>query len=111
MKFYGKVGFWIEDVEVSPGVYQSDIVEKTYYGEVKQNTRRWQEADQQNDQMKVNNTITILSDLFARQNYTSIKYIIWNGAKLKVNSVVVDYPRLSLEIGGVYNGENAPDTP
>ena len=111
MKFCGMVGFWIEDVETSPGVYESRIVERKYFGEVKQNTRRWQEADQQNDQMKVNNTITILSDLFARQNYTSIKYIIWNGAKLKVNSVVVDYPRLSLEIGGVYNAENASDTP
>ena len=111
MKFYGKVGFWLKDVETSPGVYKSEIVEKTYFGDVKQNTRRWQEADQQNDRMKVNNTITILSDLFAQQNFTSIKYIIWNGQKLKVNSVVVDYPRLSLEIGGAYNGENAADTP
>ena len=111
MKFYGKVGFWLKDVETSPGVYKSEIVEKTYFGDVKQNTRRWQEADQQNDRMKVNNTITILSDLFAQQNFTSIKYIIWNGQKLKVTSVVVDYPRLSLEIGGAYNGENAADTP
>lgn len=111
MKFYGKVGFWLEDVETSPGVYKSKIVEKTYFGEVRQNTRRWQEADQQNDRMKVNNTIAILSDLFARQNYASIKYIIWNGAKLKVNSVTLDYPRISLEIGGMYNGENATDTP
>lgn len=111
MKFTGKVGFWLDDVETAPGVFQHKIVEKTYFGDVSTNTRRWQEADQQNDQMRVNNSISILSDLFARRNYASIRYVIWDGARLKVNSVVVNYPRLTLEIGGLYNGENAPDTP
>ena len=111
MKFSGKVGFWIEDVETAPGVFQSKIVEKTYFGDVTTNTRRWREAEQQLDQMFVNNSISIVSDLFARNNYASIKYVVWNGAKLKVNSVMVNYSRLTLEIGGVYNGENAPDAP
>ena len=109
MKFSGKVGFWMEDVETSPGVYQSKIVERSYCGDVYKNDRRWQESDQQNDILKVRNTISIVSDLFARNNYASIKYVIWNNAKLKVTSVELDYPRLSLEIGGFYNGENAPD--
>lgn len=107
MKFSGKVGFWIKDMETTPGVFKSDIVEKTYFGDVFKNTRRWQEADQQNDQLKVSNSISILSDLFAQQNYTSIKYVIWNGVKLKVTQVTLDYPRITMEIGGVYNGENA----
>lgn len=111
MKFSGKVGFWIEDVETAPGVYQSQIIERTYFGDVTTNTRRWREGEQQLDRMFVNNSISIISDLFARNNYASIKYVIWNGAKLKVNSVMVNYPRLTLEIGGLYNGENAPDTP
>lgn len=109
MKFSGKVGFWIEDVETSPGVFQSKIVERTYFGDVTTNTRRWCEAEQQLDQMRVNNSISIVSDLFARNNYASIKYVIWNGAKLKVNSVVVTYPRLTMELGGLYNGENATE--
>lgn len=107
MKFAGKVGFWLTDVETAPGVYRSQIEERIYYGDVTRNERRWQEADQQNDNLKVNNSISILSDLFAQQNYHSIKYVVWNGAKLKVNSVTIDYPRLRLEIGGLYNG---PDT-
>ena len=107
MKFSGKVGFWLSDVEIRPGVYQSFIKERPYYGEVTRNERRWQEADQQNTNMRINNSISILSDLFARQNFASIKYVIWNGVKLKVNSVTLDYPRIKLEIGGIYNGENA----
>lgn len=107
MKFSGKVGFWIEDVETSPSVYQSQIVERTYFGDVTTNTRRWREAEQQLDQMRVNNSISIVSDLFARNNYASIKYVIWNGVKLKVNSVAVNYPRITMEIGGLYNGLNA----
>ena len=111
MKFSGKVGFWLTDVEVHPGVFKPSIVERTYYGDVTRNERRWQEADQQNTNMRINNSISILSDLFAQQNFASIKYIVWNGVKLKVNSVTLDYPRLKLEIGGIYNGTNAPDSP
>ena len=104
MKFAGKVGFWLTDVETSPGVFRHQIEERTYYGDVTRNERRWQEADQQNDNLRVNNSISILSDLFAQQNYHSIKYVIWNDVKLKVKSVTIDYPRLKLEIGGLYNG-------
>ena len=110
MKFYGKVGFWIEDVETKPGCFSPRIVEKEYLGDVSKNERRWQSADQTNDLLKINNTISILSDLFARQNLASIKYVIWNDTKLKVTSVTLDYPRLKLEIGGMYNGENAPNS-
>lgn len=110
MKFSGQVGFWMEDVEVRPGIYKSYIEERSYYGDVIRNQRRWQEADQLNSVMKVNNSISICSDLFARQNFNSIKYVVWNGVRLKVNSVTIDYPRITLDIGGVYNNENSPES-
>lgn len=108
MKFNGTVGFWRKDVEVRPGIYEPLIEERPYYGDVLRNERRWQEADQLNDSMKINNSISIFSDLFARQNFNSIKYVVWNGVRLKVKSVTIDYPRLKLEIGGVYNNEISP---
>lgn len=115
MKFYGIVGFWQEDVETAPSVYQSVIVERNYVGDVITNRRNWQNFGDQNDSLVTKNQISILSDLFARQNWQSIKYVIWNGMKVKVTSVTIDYPRITLELGGVYNGENAPgigpDTP
>lgn len=107
MKFYGMVGFWDEnEVEVKPGVWKSSIVERTYTGDIYRNMRRFQtENNQKNDGFNINNQISILSDLYARQNWDSIRYVIWNGKKWKVTSVEVNYPRLTLEIGGLYHGE------
>lgn len=106
MKFYGSVGFWKEDVETKPGIWRSAIVDRLYFGDVLQNRRRFVNSQKQNDDFEVNNRISILSDLYAQQNWSSIKYVEWNGVKWKVTNVEVAYPRLILEIGGIYN-ENA----
>lgn len=112
MKFSGEVGFWMDEVEVSPGVWQGMIQERHYVGEVNRNNRSFQPSSEQlNDDFKVNNKISILSDLYMKQNWASIRYVRWNGAKLKVTSVEVNYPRLNLEIGGIYNGEDQVDAP
>lgn len=107
MKFSGMVGFWVGDKKTAPDVWKPNVIERPYTGEVMSNFRRWNQTDHMNDELKVNNKISILSDLYAQRNWSSIKYIIWNGAKLKVTGVEVGYPRLILEIGGEYNGENA----
>lgn len=107
MKFYGMVGFWTEDVETKPGVYQSLITERPYTGDVSTNRRNWQNGGNQNDTLTVNNQISILADMFMQQNWQSIKYVTWNGMKVKASSVTVDYPRITIELGGEYHGENA----
>lgn len=110
MKFHGKVGFWLEDVETAPGVYKPGIVERNYYGDISRNGRRWVPEQRQNDGIKIENTIAILSDLFARKHFASIRYVVWNEAKLKVTNVTVDYPRIKLEIGGFYDGGSTDPT-
>lgn len=106
MKFCGIVGFWVGEAEDEdrPGVWKSLIEERPYFGDVLRNTRRFQSSDKQNDDLIVSNQISILSDLYAQQNWNSIRYVVWNEVKWKVTSVEVSYPRLILEIGGVYNG-------
>lgn len=106
MKFHGIIGFWKEDIEVSPGVYKPGIIEKIYVGDVYRDIRKFQNSDTQNDIFTVNNRISILGDFYAHENWPSIRYVNWNGIKWKVNSVEVNYPRLTLEIGGVYNDTN-----
>jgi hypothetical protein len=66
---------------------------------------QWQAGENLNDNMNINNRISILADPFAYQNFHTIKYINWMGAKWKVGSVEVQSPRLILAIGGVYNGQ------
>lgn len=106
MKFHGVVGFWIDDVETSPGVWSRKIEEKKYTGDIYRNTRKFQQqSNAQNDDLSVNMQISVLSDLYLRENFNSIRYVIWNDVKLSVRNVEIGYPRIVLDVGGVYNGE------
>lgn len=104
MKFYGKVGFWVGSKETKPGVFQSSLVEKLYSGDVNWNNRHFQQSEYQNDNILLNNQISILADLYSIENFASIRYVEWNKVKWRVTNVEVNYPRLVLTIGGVYNG-------
>lgn len=107
-KFYGKVGFVVQ-VENPPesGIWVSEPMERDYYGDVNRNVRRWDTGQKINDDVNINNEISILSDPFVMQNIPWIRYVKWNGAAWKVSSVDVQYPRLILSLGGVWNGEQA----
>ena len=102
-KFYGTVGY-VTMVESVPGVWTEEIVEKQYSGDVFRNTRRLQGADKLNDDITINNQISIVADPYAYNNFHSIHYVTYMGTKWKVTGVEVEYPRLILEVGGVFNG-------
>ena len=102
-KFFGSIGF-AESVETSPGVWDEAITERNYYGDLSRNVRRLQSGDKVNDDVNVSNEISIVADPFANQNFHSMRYVEFMGAKWKINNVEVQYPRLILTIGGLYNG-------
>lgn len=83
-KFYGVIGY-AETVETKPGVWKEQITEKMYYGELVRNTRRLQTADQLNDNINVANEISIVSDPFANENFHSMRYVEFMGAKCRLN--------------------------
>ena len=103
-RFYGAIGYGVS-YEKTPGVYDDEIVERSYYGDVLQNNRKISQGESINDNIDVNNRISIVADAFAMNHFHSIKYVKWMGAAWKVPSVEVQRPRLILTIGGVYNGE------
>ena len=103
-KYYGVIGY-AETVETAPGVYEEQITERNYYGELVRNTRRLQTSDQVNDNINIANEISIIADPFATQNFHAMRYIEFMGAKWKITNVEVRYPRLILTIGGLYNGD------
>ena len=103
-KFYGAIGYSVTE-ETRPGIWKENIIERMYYGDLVRNTRRLQSSDKLNDNIDVSNEISILADPFANDNFHSMKYVEFMGAKWKITSVEVQYPRLILTIGGVYNGE------
>lgn len=102
-RWRGKVGY-AKSSEVAPGVWKDTIEERSYSGDILQNTGRWAtSSDTTNDDLNVSNKISIVADPFASHNYHSMKYVTFMGTKWKVTSVEVLYPRLILMIGGVYN--------
>lgn len=102
-KFYGAIGY-AEMIESSPGVFKEQITERKYYGDIIRNARRLQSADKLNDDINVTNEISIVADPYATENFYSMRYVEFMGAKWKVNNVEVQYPRLVLTLGGLYNG-------
>ena len=139
-KFYGKVGY-VQTEKTSPGVWTPQVTERDYYGDLIRNNSRWQENQQVNHDMALQNEISILADPYALQNFQYIRYVelsqlmdrykdpdygnkvgyglagymVTESGKIRpinrslwsVTGVRVEYPRLILSIGGVYNGEQA----
>ena len=103
-KFYGEIGYSTDATETSPGVWEEGIVERKYYGDVLRNTRKMQEDQTVNADLTVNNSISIVADAYARDNFFAMRYIRWAGTLWIVSDVEVQSPRLVLRLGGKYNG-------
>lgn len=104
MKWFGTIGY-AETVESKPGVWKEQITEREYFGDLIRNSRRLQSTDKVNDNVDISNEISIVSDPYAYENFHSMRYAEFMGAKWKITNVEVQYPRLTLTLGGVYNGE------
>lgn len=102
-KFYGVIGY-ATTVETKPGVWEEQITERKYYGDLIRNTRRLESSGNLNDNVTINNEISIVADPYAYGNFHSMRYVKFMGTAWKITSVDVQYPRLILSVGGVYNG-------
>ena len=106
MRWYGKIGY-AESVEKDPGVWVDEITERNYVGDVMRNNRRWNNNNSVNGEVTISNQISILSDPYIIGNFQNIRYAEFMGSLWCVTDVEVQYPRLVLTLGGVYNGEQA----
>lgn len=103
-KFYGAVGYGITE-ETKPGVWQPKVVERMLYGDILANTRRWQESENQNDDLVLSNRFSLVADAYVLEHFFNIRYIRYMGTRWKVTSVDASQrPRLIFTVGGVYNG-------
>ena len=104
MKYYGKIGYAVI-IQTSPGVWEEQITERTYCGDVTRRNIRVQNTSNLNDNLEVSNIMSIVADPYALKNFGNMRYITWMNSKWKVSSVEYVPPRLNITIGGVYNGE------
>lgn len=107
-KFCGVIGFvWIEEEPEKSGIWVEKSLERKYYGNLTKNYKKTETGSQVNDDINISNQLTIVSDPYASDNFHMIGYVKFMGVKWKVTSVEVQYPRLILSLGGVYNGTSA----
>lgn len=103
MKWFGDIAFSTE-VEVERGLIENRLIIKQYFGDVIKNTQR-DPNNQVNHNFTVNNQLSVVADPFAFGSFHEIVYVTFMGAKWRVNSVDVQYPRLILSIGDLYKEE------
>lgn len=102
-RYFGKIGYQLLD-ETKPGKFMEDIIERDYFGDEVRNSSRWETSNLgSNDDLNIQNTISIVADAFAYQNAQRIRYATYMGQKWKVKTVEIARPRLILALGGVYN--------
>ena len=102
-KFHGMIGYAFQS-ETSPGVWEDQIIEKNYRGDVILNQQRWQQSEKVNDDLNLDNSISVVADAYAYSNSGYMRYIVVNGKKWKITSLAINRPRIILQIGGLYNG-------
>lgn len=101
-KFYGEIGY-AETVETVPGVWQEQITTRNYFGDVLRDTSKMREGQGLNDDLVIDNRLSVVADPYAYERFHSMRYVNWMGTLWKITNVEVQRPRLILTIGGVYN--------
>lgn len=101
-KFCGKIGYAFTK-EAEPGVWEEVIEEHDTTGDMLKNTARVNINNSINDKVTSNNVVSLIADPYMLQNQNHIKFIRLMGIAWLVTSVEVQYPRLILNLGGIYN--------
>ena len=103
-KFSGKIGY-MKPVEVEPGIWDEECIERPAFGDVIRNQSRYQSSGGINDDIVINSSISIIADPFANENFQHMKYVVFMGTKWQITNADCQYPRIILNLGGVYNGK------
>ena len=103
MKYFGKIGF-SETVETDIDCYETLIREYEYAGDINRVSTGWKTSEHLNDDLTVSMEISFVGDVHALENYANIRYATWRGTKWRVTNISEEHPRITLTLGGEYNG-------
>lgn len=109
-KWCGKIGY-AETVETEPGIWEEQIVEKDQYGDLIENRyMRQTSSESVNDDLKVSTKISVIADPYIMSHCSSMIYAELMGTKWKITNIDLQYPKLVLTLGGVWNGNRPTGT-
>lgn len=100
-RFSGKLGF-VMTRETEEGVWLEDFVELPVKGTIRSLYIRNDNSASVNTNLRLTNEISILMDTKIEIYLKNLKYVIWKGSKWEVQSIGVNYPRVTINLGGLY---------
>lgn len=105
-RYYGKVGFLKDEIEseTRPSRFEPEMEERYYSGNLLKNYASQQNAEKLVDDVTISDDLSIIADPYALNHFSSIKYVELFGTLWEAKSISVEYPRLRISFGGVYNG-------
>ncbi len=110
-KFSGDIGFSMESEDAAEtGIFTPVIVEKHYYGDILNDTRKWNDNSKINEDLNISNKFSVVANSFAIENLGYMIYVVWRGFKWKIITAEISGPRIILYVGGLYNGETKDST-
>lgn len=101
-KFAGRVGY-ISQEESVPGVWTPIEKIRQMKGDFYMESSRHQNGDKVNKDISLNHRISLVGDAYAFANYYAIRWIEIDGVKWEVISLEVKRPRITVNVGGIYN--------
>ena len=100
-RFSGKLGF-VMTQETEEGVWLENIVELRAKGTIRSLYVRNDNNASVNTNLRLTNEISILLDSKIQTYLETLKYVVYKGSKWEVQSIGVSYPRLTINLGGLY---------
>ena len=70
------------------------------------NYRRDSTGSNSNLDVTLSNQLSVVVDPFLLNSFHEILYVTYNGAKWRVSSVDIQYPKMILDFGGLYKEES-----
>lgn len=103
-KFSGNIGY-VETEQTSPGVWTEKVIERHYYGDLVRHYNDWVSTDYANSNITFGQDISIVADPYMYGNLVNMRYVVYKGTKWSIDNFEVDRPRVRINLGGVYNGD------
>lgn len=103
MRWSGKLGF-AQRVETAPDVWENVITERAALGTIEQRSERLDSDDDILPGYRTTTSISLLSRGPLVQENSDLAYITWRGRNWVPESIVENYPKITVFIGEEYHG-------
>lgn len=101
--FRGIIGF-VENTEVEDCEWEDVVTPRYYTGTIIKNNQQFLTADTVSGNLQITNTFSIFGDSYMFSHISNIRYLEWRGQRWIVTTVDLEFPRVNMTIGGIYNG-------